>query len=519
MAVGYVLVARLGLAMDAVGGLATLVWPPSGLALAGLLLFGVRDWPGVALGALLANLWVGAPPVVAAGIALGNTLEAVAGAALLTRLPWFRRQLDEVRSVVALAVLAALASTLVSASTGTLFMVLGHVVPLEHAASTWQAWWIGDLIGDLIVAPLILTFATRDERGRAGRRGEALLLAALLTLVLGLVFGSSNAGHLAAFRAPHLLMPLLIWAAVRFGPRGAALATFLVSGGAIWGTALGRGSFVRSTLHASLLELQTFMAVVAITFLVLAAVTAERRGSLLRERQARAEAEHAVEVREEFLAVVSHELRTPLTPLELQLEAVLRAVDPADQALRGRVERAKRQSSRLVRLVEGLLDASRLAAGRLRLEVTEFDCEALALEVIDQAREEATRAGSALNLKVEGMTSGVWDRQRLGQALANLLANAIKYGRGGPIALELSGGEDGLRIRCIDQGIGIEPGALEVIFRRFERAAPSRNDGGLGLGLYVAREIARAHGGDIAVHSEPGRGSTFTLSLPRRAEP
>jgi signal transduction histidine kinase len=517
MALAYAVVARLGLAMDAVGGLATLVWPPTGLALAGLLIFGVRDWPGVAAGALIANLWVGAPPVVAVGIALGNTLEAVVGAALLQRMRGFRRQLDELRSVVALVGLAALVSTLVSASTGTLSMVLGHVVTPAHAAQTWQAWWIGDVIGDLVVAPLILTFTAPDEMGRAGRRGEMLLLGALLMTVLALVFGSASSAHLGAFRAPHLLMPLLIWAAVRFGPRGAALATFLASGGAIWGTALGRGSFVRGTLHASLLELQTFMAVVAITFLVLAAVTVERRGSLLRERQARAEAERAVEVREEFLAVVSHELRTPLTPLELQLEAVLRAVSPTDDALRARVERAKRQSSRLVHLVEGLLDASRLAAGRLRLDVSEFDCHALALEVLDQAREEATRAGSSLSLKVEGTTLGSWDRQRLGQALANLIANAIKYGRGGPIALELDGGADGLRIVCIDQGIGIDPSALETIFRRFERAAPSRNDGGLGLGLYVAREIARAHGGDIGVRSEPGRGSTFTLSLPRNA--
>jgi signal transduction histidine kinase len=149
--------------------------------------------------------------------------------------------------------------------------------------------------------------------------------------------------------------------------------------------------------------------------------------------------------------------------------------------------------------------------------VSEFDCHALALEVLDQAREEAHRAGSALSLKVEGTTLGSWDRQRLGQALANLLANAIKYGRGGPIALELEGGAGGLRITCIDQGVGIEPSALEAIFRRFERAGASRNDGGLGLGLYVAREIARAHGGDIGVRSEPGRGSTFTLSLPRNA--
>jgi signal transduction histidine kinase len=517
MAAVYAVVARLGLAMDAVGGLATLVWPPTGIALAGMLIFGIRDWPGVALGALIANLWVGAPPSVAAGIALGNTLEAVAGAALLARVQGFRCQLDELRSVVALVVLAALSSTLISATAGTLSMVLGLVVPLERAAQTWQAWWVGDVIGDLVVAPLILTFTARDETGRAGRLPEMLLLGALLMAVMALVFGSSSAGSTPVLRAPHLLMPLLIWAALRFGPRGAALATFLASAGAIFGTALGRGSFVRGTLYHSLLELQTFMAVVAITSLVLAAVTAERRSSLVRERQARAEAERAVEVREEFLAVVAHELRTPLTPLELQLEAVLRAVDPADEALRGRVERAKRQSSRLVRLVEGLLDASRLAAGRLRLEKTEFDCEALALEVLDQAREEATRAGSALSLKVEGTTTGSWDRQRLGQALANLLANAIKYGRGGPIALELEGGPDGLRIMCTDQGIGIEPSALETIFQRFERAAPSRNDGGLGLGLYVAREIARAHDGDISVRSEPDRGSTFTLFLPRRA--
>jgi signal transduction histidine kinase len=515
LAACYAVIARLGLALDAVGGLATLVWPPTGLALAALLSFGVGDWPGVALGALTANLWVGAPPFVAGGIAVGNTVEAVLGAVLLLRGMTFRRSLDDLRSVVRLVVLAALVSTLVSASVGTLAMVLGHVVPANRAGQTWQAWWVGDMIGDLVVAPVLLTFAAPDESGRAGTRAELYAIGALLAMALFLVFGRSASGLPVAFREPHLVMPVLIWASVRFGPRGAAGATLLASAGAIWGTALGRGSFVRSTLHESLLELQSFMAVVAVTFLVLAAVTAERGRLLLRERAARADAERAVKVREEFLAVVSHELRTPLTPLELQLEAVLRAIEPGD-ALYERVARAKRQSGRLVRLVEGLLDASRLAAGRLELELELFDCRTLATEVLDQAREEATRAGSALSLKAEGPTEGRWDRQRVGQALSNLLANAIKYGAGGPVVLALAGDGERLAISCVDQGIGIEPTALASIFERFERAAPLRNYGGLGLGLYVAREIARAHGGDISVQSAPGAGSTFTLLLPRR---
>ncbi|HTQ03488.1 MAG TPA: MASE1 domain-containing protein [Polyangiaceae bacterium] len=512
VAASYAVIARLGLALDAIGGLAALVWPPTGLALAALLVFGVRDWPGVALGAIVANLWAGAPLAVAAGIAGGNTLEAVLGAVLLARGP-FKRSLDDLASVVRLVVYAALVSTLVSATVGTVAMVLGHVITPNRAGQTWQAWWVGDVLGDLVVAPALLVFSTPGEKGGASR-AELALLGALFALALVLVFGHHERAALAAFREPHVLMPLFIWASVRFGPRGAAAATLLASAGAIAGTTAGRGSFVRATLHESLLELQSFMAVVAITFLVLAAVTAERRRLLGRERAARAEAERAVRLREEFLAVVSHELRTPLTPLELGLEAMLRAVGP-DDALRERVERAKRQSGRLVRLVEGLLDASRIAAGRLELTLEPFDCKALASEVVDQAREEAQRAGSALSLRAEGPTEGHWDRLRVGQALANLVTNAIKYGAGGPVVLSLAGDAERLTITCADQGIGIDPSVVVSIFERFERAAPFRNYGGLGLGLYVAREIARAHGGDISVVSTPGAGSTFTLLLPR----
>lgn len=514
----YAVVARLGLALDAVGGLATLVWPPTGLAFAMLVVFGREDWPAVALGAFAANLWVGAPLPVAAGIAVGNTLEAVIGATLVARAGGFRRSLDELRSVAGLVLFAALASTLVSASGGTLAMVLGHVVPPSRAAQIWEAWWVGDMMGELVVAPLLLTLTAPDDTGPAGSRAEALLLAALFAATLGLVFGRSEHGFVAAFREPHLLMPLLIWASVRFGPRGAAAATFFASAGAVAGTTLGRGSFVRGSLHESLLALQSFMGVVAVTFLLFAAVTAERRRLLVRERAARAEAEQAVRAREAFLAVASHELRTPLTPLELELQALLRSPAAADEPLRRRLERAKRQSSRLARHVEALLDASRLAAGKLDLDLEPCDGRELAREVLEQLRAEAERTGTSLSLDSAGPTDGCWDRHRIGQALSNLLANAVKFGAGRPVSVTLTGSPERLVIVCTDCGPGIEPSVIGSIFERFERAPASRNHGGLGLGLYVAREIARAHGGDITVESNVGRGSAFKFWLPRSPE-
>ncbi|HEV8550526.1 MAG TPA: MASE1 domain-containing protein, partial [Polyangiaceae bacterium] len=273
LAVTYAVVARLGLAMDAVGGLATLVWPPTGIALAALLLGGARLWPGVALGAFVANLWVGASPLLALGIAFGNTLEALLGAGLLRRARGFRPALDSLGSVLALVVLAALGSTLVSALLGTLAVVLAQAVPAARALATFQAWWVGDMIGNLVVAPVLLTGRAPEGAAPPGSRRELALLTVLLGLAVLLAFGPSESLVGAPFRAPHALMPLLVWAAVRFGPRGAAAATLLASSGAIAGTALGHGSFVRGTLHDGLLELQIFMAAVATTTLILAAIT------------------------------------------------------------------------------------------------------------------------------------------------------------------------------------------------------------------------------------------------------
>lgn len=307
LAATYIATARIGLALDPVSGFATFVWPPTGLALAALLLFGRDLWPGIALGAFVANLWNGAHIPVAAGIAAGNTLEGVLGASALYRVPQFRLTLDRLVDALALIGLAALVSTVASATIGVTSLYAGGVVPGSKFGETWFAWWQGDVLGDLVVAPFILSWAT-GLRGRMPLRrvAEAVALSAALFGATMFLLGGNPAAQsgLAAFRQPTTLLPLLIWAALRFGTMGATGATLLVSGVAVWSTAAGRGPFVRPELHQSLAVLQAFMGVVAVTFLVLGAVTAERRRVegertelFHRERVARAYADEMQEKR------------------------------------------------------------------------------------------------------------------------------------------------------------------------------------------------------------------------------
>lgn len=522
LAAVYTLVGRLGLSVDPVGGFATLVWPPSGIALAALVLYGLGLWPGVALGAFLVNFWVGAPAGVAAGIATGNTLEAVAGAWALSRIAGFKPSLERLKDVVALVALPACLSSAIGATIGATSLELGGVIESSSFRDVWQAWWVGDMIGDLLVAPLLLTWGAPEKSPVVARPAEALLLAATLFTVCLFVFGPWTSARLEWLRRANFLIPILMWAAIRFGPRGATAAAFVCSGMALWGTMSGHGPFVRlGSLREALLGLQLYLPLIAATFLALGAVTAERAELLRRERDARREAERAVNARDDFLAVAAHELATPLTPLQLELETLHRALDGAGLApnVQRRLDRASRQTKRLARLTERLLDVSRLAHGHLTLDPTDFDFSEMVGEVVEEYRAEATRAGSELSLAAPTALVGRWDRVRTAQAVANLLSNAVKYGGGQPIALEVRGTPGDVVLTVTDRGNGIDPAELPRIFDRFERASPERRRGGLGLGLYVAREIVQAHGGKIHCESQPGKGSTFTVSLPRPPAP
>ncbi|WP_328285473.1 PAS domain-containing sensor histidine kinase [Myxococcus sp. NMCA1] len=234
------------------------------------------------------------------------------------------------------------------------------------------------------------------------------------------------------------------------------------------------------------------------------------------------EAQEAVRARDSFLSVASHELNTPLTSLMLNIQALRREMEPrasngpaSPEALSTKVVAVQRQVSRLSSLVRELLDVSRITAGRLRLEREDLDLAALTREVVPRFTEDLARAGCALHLDAGGAATGHWDRLRLEQVLQNLLSNAIKYGRGRPIEVRVGADASRACLSVKDQGVGIPPEGRARLFQRFERLASERHYGGLGLGLWIVKQIVDAMEGRILVESVPGQGSTFTVELPR----
>ncbi|HEX8825473.1 MAG TPA: MASE1 domain-containing protein [Archangium sp.] len=228
------------------------------------------------------------------------------------------------------------------------------------------------------------------------------------------------------------------------------------------------------------------------------------------------ESQEAIVVRDDFIAVAAHELRTPLTALKLQLQGLTRLLRqlPASETVLTRFQVVARQISRLGRLVESLLDVERINTGRLHLVREPVDLGELVRDVLERLSIEMDRARCSVSVRVQEQVTGLWDRMQLEQALTNLLGNAMKFGVGLPIELEVEEHEGRARLTVRDQGIGVPPEALERIFGRFERAVSVRKYGGLGLGLFLTRQIVEAHGGTIQASSEPGRGATFILELP-----
>ena len=272
----YVATARFGLSLDAVHGFAAAVWPPTGIALGALVLGGYRLWPGIALGAFLVNVSAGAPLLVAGGMALGNVLEAIVGTVLLTRVVRFRPSLDRLQDVMGLVILAAGLSTVVSATIGIASGWLGGVIPAATMCMAWRSWWLGDALGDLVVAPLLFVWSRCGRLSLPPRRvAEAIAVLVCASALSLAVFGPLLVPPLVEF--PYILFPVLIWAAMRLGPQGAVTATGLVSAIAIWGTVQEIDRFTGPTLHENLLGLQAFMSIVVVTILILAAMTAERQ--------------------------------------------------------------------------------------------------------------------------------------------------------------------------------------------------------------------------------------------------
>lgn len=230
------------------------------------------------------------------------------------------------------------------------------------------------------------------------------------------------------------------------------------------------------------------------------------------------EALDAIRARDEFLSIASHELRTPLSSLKLQMDILTqppRGAGPhVPPELRPKLEMAARQIDKLTRLISQLMDVSRITAGRLRLEPERVDLAAIARDVVARFREDALKARCEVMLRADEPVRGTWDPLRMEQVVTNLLSNALKFGAGSPVEIEVSTAGSSARLFVRDHGVGISAEDIDRVFQRFERASSARSYAGMGLGLYIVRQIVEAHGGTVRVESQPGAGSRFSVELP-----
>ncbi|MCU1724337.1 MULTISPECIES: hybrid sensor histidine kinase/response regulator [unclassified Pseudomonas] len=235
---------------------------------------------------------------------------------------------------------------------------------------------------------------------------------------------------------------------------------------------------------------------------------------------ARGELERAVRMRDDFMSIVSHEVRTPLNGLilETQLRKLHLARDNADaftlDKMRAMVERDERQINSLIRLIEDMLDVSRIRTGKLSIRPSRFDLAQLVSGLVENFSAQAAAAGSSIELVINDGVEGVWDEFRIEQVIANLLSNALRYGAKRPVHVRVSANADMACVEVRDEGIGISPENQQRIFQQFERVSSNLSVAGLGLGLYISEQIVLAHGGSIVVQSAEGEGATFRVSLP-----
>jgi signal transduction histidine kinase len=229
-----------------------------------------------------------------------------------------------------------------------------------------------------------------------------------------------------------------------------------------------------------------------------------------------AEMQRAVELRDEFMALAAHELNTPLAVVRLRADALLRAATREGEEPPRELEPLQAAVGRLAGAVNALLDFSRASQDGFVLQRAQVDLADVAAAAVSELRGRALSFDTPVRLAAPAPVRGEWDAARLRQAVTGLVENAIKFGRGAPVEVEVRDGPQEGRVIVRDQGPGIEPGDHERIFGKFERAASANHVGGLGLGLWMARSIAEAHGGTVSVESEPGAGATFVLAVPKR---
>ena len=538
LATVYILAGKFGLQLAIFHPSATPVWPPTGISLAAFLLLGYWVWPAIFLGAFAVNVTTAGSMVSSLAIATGNTLEGLIGALLVNSLANGRKCFTQQGDTIKFLLLAAVFSTAVSATFGVTSLALGGYADWQRYGEIWITWWLGDVVGALIVTPAIVLWVS--DRALNWNRSQLLEMAVslpLLCLVTWTIFQSSQAMTGPNYLLAFFTLTILIWVAVRLGPRETITAVLLCAGIAIWGTLQGSGPFADGAQHERLLLLQAFIAVIAVTALVLAVGVAERRRAeheldelnrtLERRIQDRTSTLQATveqlqefnQLKTAFVGIVSHELRTPLTSIKSLSENLVEGVaGPLNEKQKYYASRIQLNTDRLTRMLNELLNLSKMETGKMELRPTVLTLQELLSELVEVFQPLAQQKSITMDVgSMESMPKVRVDRDKLYEVLANLLENAIKFTpSGGRVHIDARVVDDRhIKMNVSDTGCGISEEHMSKIFDKFYRVEPGSGPvPGSGLGLAIAKGLIELHGGTIGVESAPGKGSQFYFTLP-----
>ena len=525
----YFALAKGGLALASIHPSATPIWPPTGVALAAVLVWGYRTWPAIFTAAVIANATTAGSVPTAIAIATGNSLEAVVGAYLINRWSSGCNTFSTPNSVAKFALICFVIATPISASIGLTSLATAGYIERTNFANAWVTWWLGDVTGALVIAPVIVLWASSHYH--AFNRNEFLETVGVLATAaaVGLIAFSPLIEQTPS-RDPLGFLAILpmLWAALRRGPRDTATVALVLAGITIWGTLTGGGPFTTADLNVSFLLVLMFLISITVPSLLLSADVEVRKKAEESLRRAQIELERKVAERtrelelanaakSRFLAMASHDLRQPLHALGLfvaQLRTPLKSGERTKT-----IERVDATRKEMNEMFNSLLDISRLDAGILTPKITEFPIARL-LQKIETRFDQATRE-KGLRLRVR--RSDAWvrsDAMLLERILLNLVSNAVRYTLRGGIIVGCRRRGEMLRIEVWDSGPGIPEDQKQNIFGEFfQLTAPERNRyGGLGLGLAIVDRLRLLLNHQIDLASTVGRGSRFAILVPMADE-
>ena len=536
LAIAYSVTALASLRLAVVDNVVTPLWPPTGVAVVALLVFGYRLWPGITIAAFLVNIAIAPSVAAAGGIAIGNTLAPVFAVFLLRQVS-FRNELDRLRDALALVFLGALVAMVVSATIGTLSLILSGSVARSSFGDTWWAWWTGDAMGVLVFAPLLLGWRRRPIHDiTRARAGEAVLLFTGLAVVARIVLWS----HLPVI---YLVFPFLMWAALRFGLHGAAVAVVMATTIAVWAAVMEAGIFAGQTLFTKMVTLQVYNATIALTTFVLTSILAERNSAKEALLRSRSELEMRVQERTSELIRANEQLAREVTDrshAEAELRRNLELVRKADaeqrrlhtQLLSAHEEERERIASdlhddpiqkmtalalRLERLHGRLDDPDKREAvahslemtsstiGRLRrlvflLRPPSLEDEGLGAAISEHLRSVTRDTGLRCRvLEQMELEPPVDVRSAAYRIAVEAITNVEKHARASSVTVHLESEAGGVHVRIVDDGVGPPP----------HPTSPTGH-----LGLTSMEERAQVAGGWWRFGPGKGAGSEVEYWLP-----